>query len=451
MRASAKSLLKSFSVAGLPLLVAHLGLLWTFDLAARPWLTLCWLLLGMAGLVFAVNRLRGSSPMPVVTLLAIAGLFRVLLLPLPPTLSDDILRYVWDGRVAGTGLNPYSLVPDSPILEPLRDELWRQLPHREVATVYPPLALAVFSIAARFPAPIIVLKTVLTMADLLGCWFLVALAERSRICRERTLWYLWNPLASLEIAGMGHVDSLGISAAIAAVWLLVGRRPRTRSSSVAAAAGVLAKLVPLVGFPLWARRSGRPWVFVAVGGGLVVTALLPVLVACGGIPPGYVEYGISWEFNGPLFEPLWRLFDSLNVPEGVASLLDWLKRTTGVHEFWNRFYPFNYPQFLAKVILASAALPLLLRAWRSRDPVGGTGMAFGVFLLFSATVYPWYVLWTLPWAALCQQPAWLALSALILLSYIPQFTEIPLMPLVFAAIWVPFFAILWRRPRWSGD
>jgi hypothetical protein len=451
MRASSKSVFKSLSAAGLPLLVAHLGLLWTFDLAARPWLTLFWLLLGMAGLVFAVNRLRGTGPLPVVNLLAIAGLLRVLLLPLPPTLSDDILRYVWDGRVAGTGLNPYSLVPDSPSLEPMRDELWRELPHRGVATVYPPLALAVFSIAARFPAPIIVLKTVLTSADLLGCWFLLALAERRRISRERTLWYLWNPLASLEIAGMGHVDSLGISAAIAAVWLLVGRRSRTRASAVAAAVSVLAKLVPLVGFPLWARVSRRPWIFVAVGGGLVVTAFLPVLVASGGMPPGYVEYGVSWEFNGPLFEPLWRLLDFLNVPEGVASFLDWLKETTGVHDFWNRFYPFVYPQFLAKVILACAALPFFLRAWRSADPVGGTGAAFGVFLLFSATAYPWYVLWTLPWAALCQQPAWLALSGLVLLSYIPQFTEMPLMPLVFAAIWVPFFAILWRRSRWSAD
>ena len=71
----------------------------------------------------------------------VAALLRVIALPLPPTLSDDIYRYVWDGKVIGAGLNPYLLAPQAADLEPLRDELWDRLPHREVETVYPPVAL----------------------------------------------------------------------------------------------------------------------------------------------------------------------------------------------------------------------------------------------------------------------------------------------------------------------
>ena len=32
------------------------------------------------------------------------------------------------------------------------------------------------------------------------------------------------------------------------------------------------------------------------------------------MPPGLVRYAVSWEFNGPLFEPLWRLLDAVGAP-----------------------------------------------------------------------------------------------------------------------------------------
>ena len=77
-----------------------------------------------------------------------------------------------------------------------------------------------------------------------------------------------------------------------------------------------------------------------------------------------------------------------------------------------------------------------------------TGQVFAVLVLFSATVYPWYVLWLLPWAALCRQRAWLALSATIVLSYWPQFTDTALVPGVYLLIWAPFFLLLAKDPRW---
>jgi len=77
------------------------------------------------------------------------------------------------------------------------------------------------------------------------------------------------------------------------------------------------------------------------------------------------------------------------------------------------------------------------------------GILFGGLPLFSATVYPWYLLWVLPWAALCRQPAWLALAVLAPLSYLPQVTDVPLMPWVFLGVWVPFAALLVARPTWS--
>lgn len=402
----------------------------------------------MAAVAWAAIRCERVGAISPLALLAVAVLLRALLLPLPPTLSDDVLRYVWDGRVLSAGFDPYRLAPEATQLEPLRDELWERLPHRQVPTVYPPLALVVFGIASRSPAPILTLKLLLSLADLVGCALLVWLAARLGLPTARAVWYAWNPLVVLEVAGMGHVEGLGVVACLAAVALLADRPARQVAAGVAAAAAILAKLVPFVAFPAWVKQSPRPTVFAGVALVLVTLACAPFLLS-GGIPQGHVTFGISWEFNGPFWEPLWRVLDHLDAPLAVESVLDSLKQWWGHAGLWNRLYPYNYPQLQAKAALAVALVLVLPLIWRRQDPVSATGAAFGALLLCSATVYPWYLLWILPWAALARQPAWLLLSATLPLAYLPQFTHLSLMPWIFLGIWSPFFLALLGWPRWS--
>jgi alpha-1,6-mannosyltransferase len=423
-----------------PLVAANLGLLLVFDLARHMALTLALLGAAFLGLLFVASRLE-AAPVPVGgAILLGALLMRLPLLPLPPTLSDDVLRYLWDGKVAAAGMNPYALAPEAEKLTPLRDEIWRNLPHKEVPTVYPPLSLAAFSIAIRLPFPMPAWKLMATGADLAACWLLVLAALRLGLPAGRTAWYAWNPLVALEVAGMGHVDALGVAAMVAAVLLLLPRS-RPLPAGTAAAAGVLAKLVPLAALPMWARQSGRPGRFLAAALGLTAVAALPVVTATGGIPPGLVTYGVSWEYDGPLFEPLWRLLDAIHAAPALARGLDHLKAATETWHGLNLLYPYLYPQFLAKILLAGGMAAAVLLSLRERDPVAGTGRLLGRLLLCSATVYPWYLLWVLPWAALRRDVAWRALSGLILLSYVPQFFGVALWPWVYLGIWGPFFLL----------
>ena len=423
----------------LPLLAVSLGLLSIFDLARHLPVTLA--LLGAAFLALALAARRFEAALPGTAILWGALLLRLPLLALPPTLSDDAWRYLWDGKVAAAGHNPYALAPAAEELAPLRDEAWRRLPHKEVPTVYPPLAVAAFSIASRFPFPLLAWKAIATGADLAACALLLVLARRLGVPAGRTVWYAWNPLVALEISGMGHVDALGAAAVVGTVLWLVEKR-RAGAAASWAAAGVLAKLVPLAAFPLWSRRSGRPAWFLAASLGLLAAAGLPVLAATGGVPPGLLTYGVSWEWNGPLFEPLWRGLDRMGAAPALSTLLDRLKDWTGEYELWNPLYPYLYPQLLAKALLGIGMLAAVALSLKEEDPVEGTRRLFGRLLLFSATVYPWYLLWVLPLAALTRRTPWLALSGLILLSYIPQFLGVPLFPWVYLAIWGPFAALL---------
>jgi hypothetical protein len=484
-------------VPALPILGAGVALLVVFDLARH--LILVLLLLGAAflSLCWAARRLEAAGEGAGRAILLGALLLRLSLLPLPLTLSDDVLRYLWDGRVAAAGRNPYLLPPAAPELTSLRDDFRRQVPHAEIPTVYPPVAVAAFSIAARLPFPILSWKLLVTGADLAACALLLRLARQLGLPVGRTAWYAWNPLVALEVAGMGHVDVLGVAAALAVVSILLarpvprgaggrsGRQDRAaggaqtrpsgsnscapsspdpagpsdhQPSSMAALAGalaalgVLAKLAPAVALPMWARQSGRAPLFLAAALGLVATALLPVVVATGGVPPGLVTYGVTWEWNGPLFEPLWRLLDAAGAARGIASLLDAYK--TWSHQWWrfNGVYPYLYPQFLAKVALAALSLAAVFRSLGERHPVSGSGRLFALLLLASATVYPWYLLWVLPWAALARHPAWLALSALLPLSYLALFWKVAPWPWIWLAVWGPFFLLLSisaRRRPWS--
>jgi hypothetical protein len=456
-----------FLAAALPLLAVNLALSIVFDLAHHLVLALALLGPAFVWLAWTARRLEashGTARGISYAILAGALLLRLPLLPLPLTLSDDALRYLWDGKVAASGFNPYALAPAADELTSLRDEKWRQLPHRQVQTVYPPLSIAAFSIAARLPNPILAWKAMTTAADLAGCALLLALARRLELPPVRGVWYAWNPLVAIELSGMGHVDALGVAACVGAVLCLAGtgkrgagrpalRTPAWAAAGILGAAAALAKLAPIAALPMWSRKSGHPARLLAVAGGLLAAACLPVLAATGGVPPGLVTYAVSWEFDGPLFEPLWRLLDFAGAAPLLARRLDAWKRLTGEHALWNPLYHYLYPQFLAKILLGLAVLAVVvlsLRRSEARHAAVDTGWLMGAMLLLSATVYPWYVVWVLPWAALYRHTAWRALSGLILLSYLAQRGGVPLVPWVFLAIWVPFWLLLVTGRRWSS-
>jgi hypothetical protein len=434
------------------------------DPTRRPLLTLALLAAATLGLLGAV-RGAARAPLSPVALLATAALLRVLLLPLPPALSSDVWRYLWDGRVAAHRGNPYLLAPDDPRLVPLRDDLWGRVEHREVPSVYPPVALALFVVPEALPSrpALLVWKLLVSCADLAACALLLRLAGAGGWPRHRVLWYAAHPLVALEVAGMGHVEPLGVAATVLVALLLVRRRPS--GAGAAAAFAGLAKLAPLLALPLWAQQARRlspgdesrgdgARRFLLPALGLSALALLPLATTLGGPPPGLVTYALRWEFGGPLHEPLWRLLMATDTPEAVEHGLDLMKERVGMHELWNRAYPWVYPQLLSRLLLFAAAAAVVVRSALSRkaewlDPVWGSGALFGGLLVCSPIVYPWYLLWVLPWAALLASTPWLWAAAAAPLLYLPVLLGVPAWPAPHALVWGPA-AGLWLARRWRA-
>src|SRR4029077_14948932 len=81
--------------------------------------------------------------------------FRATLWPMQPTLSDDLQRYRWEGKVQAAGWNPYAIAPNDPRLASLRDKYYEIMPGRELPAIYPPATELLFRMTWKFfPGPV---------------------------------------------------------------------------------------------------------------------------------------------------------------------------------------------------------------------------------------------------------------------------------------------------------
>ncbi len=310
-------------------------------------------------------------------------MWRVALVAGPPLLSDDVNRYVWEGRIQNHGGNPYRW-DDRPTVErwvPLRDEVWEGINHRRMPAIYPPLfQLAVRGVTAVHDS-ITTMKAVLVLCEIVALGLLALVLRRRGLGAERLLVLAWSPLALVEIAGSGHNEAFGMMWLVAALLALDLDRPLL--SALAASAGFMVKLLPGLVAVAWARRY-RPWhVLTALG----LAALL--------VSP-YLDAGRTLFFSLSRFARFWRFNETLFAP--LAELL-------GSHEAAVR-----------AGVLITLALALLL-AWRRTEPVAAALAVVAATLLLSPNVLPWYALWFVPLLVVRDEPAALLFTGTVSLAY----------------------------------
>jgi alpha-1,6-mannosyltransferase len=351
----------------------------------------CWV--GQAG--------RGGRSIYFILLVAV--LLRVGPLLLPPYLSNDIYRYVWDGWVQGAGINPYRYIPSDEALRSLRDGMIYTNINRVgyARTIYPPAAEMIYFAVTRVGEGVTAMKLAMLAFDGGTIFLILYLLRRSGAPQERVLIYAWHPLTVWEIAGSGHVDS---ALCFLLTLAFVARQKRLPSWTGAALAGAtLIKYFPVLLFPALYRRWDwrMPVAFV----GAVVLLYLPYLSAGWnvlGFLPGYIaeEHFIA---GGGFY---W-----LNLLQSLSGQAD---------------PPVLAYALFAAAVLITAALFVLLHPWR-----GENGYAVGclilALLLYTLVTphYSWYFLWVLP--ILCLVPYWpaLLLTAASFLLYQPAFIPAP--------------------------
>ena len=313
-----------------------------------------------------VIRARSSNSTLLVAI-AFAIVFRLSILFAPPYLSDDIYRYVWDGRVQAAGINPYRYIPAAPELAQLRDEtIYPKINRKDWAhTIYPPVAQVVFFLTTRISESVTWMKATMILFELVTLWAVAQLLALLGRPRQLLLIYAWHPLVVWEFAGSGHVDAISI--AFIALAFLAWQRKSDLGAGFALACATLVKLFPVVLAPAMLKR----W------------RIAPILATT--IIAGYLAY-IS---VGPK-----AVFGSLPGYTQERGLLR--GQQFYAVSLWHKLFGFDLPglAYIIVVMLVMSAIGLwVLFKGRSEDYLKhALALATATTVLF-APHFSWYFCW----------------------------------------------------------
>src|SRR5712664_1018482 len=321
--------------------------------------------LAVAGVAYllAIREFFSTPEFPkrvIVFGLALSALWHFQFLRMPPGLDDDIHRYVWDGRVQRLGYNPYIVIPSDPALAGLHTSETRTLNNPEVPSPYPAGAQLFFRAVTSIQESTFALKVAFVVCDLAIVFVLLDVLRCTRQGEHWVLAYAWHPLLAIEVAGSGHVDILGVLLLLVSAAALLRRWRAIAALSFGLAVAV--KFLPIVLLPLyWKRIRMHDAALVAIVLGLLYVPFLNH----GRIPIGSLgTYVQRFRFNDPVFAMLERVM----APQVVAGL----------------------------AVLAG----FLTAIWMRRKSAEGSSDAFAwpmaASLLCAPVVYPWYMVWLLP-------------------------------------------------------
>ncbi|HEY6189104.1 MAG TPA: glycosyltransferase 87 family protein [Pyrinomonadaceae bacterium] len=382
---------------------------------------------------WAVSRARSTSRSTLIIVIVFAALFRLSIIYTPPFLSDDIYRYIWDGRVQAAGINPYRYIPADEHLKGLRDDaIYPKINRRDFArTIYPPLAQAIYLATTRVSESVTWMKATMVGFEVLTLLALLGLLNSMGLPLQRVLIYAWHPLIVWEIAGSGHLDSIAI--AFVCLALLAYRRKWETTVGVALGCAVLVKLIPLALFPALYKRWG--WRMPVAFALTIVAAYVPYLsvgINVFGYLPGYTaEEGLQSGSRFFILSLVRRLFGGANVPSAA------------------------YMIFAGLVLASLAAWALYRREDSEGSHVRSAFVLATAFTLLLSPRYEWYFAWLIPFLCFVPYAPVFALTASGFVLYLFWFGETPNQSLVVNSfLYAPFALLcalsLWRKRDAAG-
>jgi len=372
--------------------------------------------------------------------LIVALVLRLLLLGAMPALSDDVYRFVWDGRMLVNGLNPFAAVPTTllesgEVIPGLTSELFDQLNSPDYYTIYPPFAQATFGLAAYLSfhslgGSVLVLKLLLLLCEGLGLWAIWRLLRKWNLPEHRLLLYALNPLVIVEVMGNLHYEGAMVAFLLWAVVFLTEKK--WGGAVLLWALSITAKLLTLLLLPfLWSRlRKKTALLFYAGVLLLLVLSFAPLAGAVfwHGFGESLQLYFRKFEFNASIYYVIRWLgyqFKGYNVIQSVGPVLGLLAASViGIGGLLDKKN--DWPSLMERSLWAITA-----------------------YLFLATTVHPWYVILPLALSVFTRYRFPLVWTVLIGLTYInysyPEYRE---------NLWVVgmeyVIVLAWMFGEWSG-
>lgn len=330
-----------------------------------------------------------------------------------PALSDDVYRYIFEGRKFAAGFNPYLVKAadrlDAPwenfkgerllIDTPPEVSATRLVTYGSVATPYLPVSHLTFGALGwiigmndRWSDPFSsarVFRICFTCVELATIILLFAACRRAGRSAWWTALYAWHPLPISEIAGSGHQDILGIALLVGGLlaWSINSRK--TVIWAALLTLSMLVKPIAAAAGAMIVRRTPRSELLrTAARAGIVAAPLAAILLAIFWLAPRGGAQGFqNWRETVSLLSQKWAHFGGLY--EFVLSIAHHVLPDEGKPAGYNMVQEMAARRVCVLVLLVACGLIF----WKGRDVWRGTAAMLLAVVLCTTTANPWYLLW----------------------------------------------------------
>lgn len=319
-----------------------------------------------------------------------------------PYLSDDFYRFVWDGMLQLEAVNPYLYTPQQVLAEnPSFDvlQIFEKLNSQSYFSVYPAVNQYFFAFAAKLGGnslngQVLALKLVILSGDVVVLFLLQKVGSFNK---KQSLFalYAFNPLVLLEFSGNLHFEVWVIALVLAAYYLYQKYEGKIILPAVLFGLAISTKLLPALFLPLiWKYlgfRKGLAFCFIAM-----------------------LTFSIS-------FIPYFELVIVQNIAESVDLFFRNFEFNASFYYLlrWLGFQLVGY-NWIGSVGLLLKVLTLglvLIITWRGKSFPKSAILIYLVYLLFSTTVHPWYILPLFVLSLFTELRSIMIWTALVFLSY----------------------------------
>jgi len=307
-------------------------------------------------------------------------LARVVLLFSYPNLSDDYLRFIWDGQLSVHHINPFAYLPGE-----ISNQVHAFMPSDSMGlalsknyySVYPPVLQGIFSFSVWLSASssfwsVIIMKGFVLMFEIASIVLIIKILRNLSMPKSNVLWYALNPLPIIEYSGNLHYEAAMICFLLGAIYMLMNHR--LLMASLFFALAVSSKILPLMFLPfLWKRLGLKKYLcFVALSFGFCVIFFLPFMnhLSFAHLLSSLGLYFNHFEFNASIYYILrWLEINVLGFYDPAKNAIGLSIIVIGL------IVTFAWKD---KSIRMASIFPALL-------------FSYSCYYLLSSTINPWYL------------------------------------------------------------
>ena len=296
-------------------------------------------------------------------LIALAFLLRFSFLNTAPIGSDDIYRYMWDGKIQASGINPYQYPPNDENLNSFHTTLLpKALNFQEMKTIYFPLSEWLFYIGYKLSGESVWgYKLLLFIFELFTLAGIFLLLNKLKIDPKYSLLYALCPLPIFQFAVDAHLDGFGLPLLLFSLFFYMGNKKNL--SAVLLGLSLSIKPIGLILIPIFFLNEKN------------ITDRVKIVV----IPLiAFFAQFIFYIFTTNPFEALF-IFTKNWYFNGF------------VFNFLNAVFSNNQTsRLICGILLVLSLIPIY---FSKRELIEKIYLVVLLLMIFSPVVHPWYITW----------------------------------------------------------